>query len=238
MPYIDHNGVRIHYEVEGRGPALVLHHGMGRSIAMWRDGGYVEPLKKSFRLIMLDARGHGDSDKPRDPAAYSADLMIRDVLAVLDSIGVASAHFIGFSLGAKVGWQIGARRMARFRSLALMGPEATLVAAEKAGAHPMPPNERARLLSTDYAAVLACLKGASAWPHVAGALDGLFIPCLLVMGDKDPGYAIAQASAKSMCNAAFVALRGVHHRLAEYNAERVLPHLEPFLAAVSMGLRL
>lgn len=267
MSYVDHGGVRIHFEVEGRGPALVLHHGLGRSMAMWRDSGYIEPLKKSFRLIMLDARGHGDSDKPRDPAAYSPDLMIGDVLAVLDCIGALTAHFMGFSLGAKVGWQIGAHRMARFRSLALMGlahcaglneeqrcfggqlqrslefaaqmgPEAALVAAEKAGAHPLPSNECARLLDTDYAALLVCLKDAATWPHVDGALDSLFIPCLLVMGDKDPGYTCTRECAKNMSSTTFVALRGVHHKPEEYNAERVLPHLEQFLAAVSMGLRL
>ncbi len=243
MPFIDHDGVKIHFAVEGRGPALVLHHGLGRSLAMWRDGGYVAALKNDFRLVMIDARGHGDSGKPQRPDDYRADLLVGDVLAVLDGIGVPTAHFLGFCLGAQVGWQIGAHRLARFRSLALLGL-----------AHYGPLTDEQRRYGeslqhslaydgsagdgTGHTALLACRKGIDQWPALEDEMAATFIPCLLVMGDKDPGYAGAQAFARRSTAARLATLRGVHHKPAEYSAARVLPHLQPFLSAASIGLRL
>ncbi len=69
MPYADNEGVRIFYEVVGDGPPLVLQHGMMMSLRRWSMAGYVDALKSKYRLILIDARGHGQSDKPHDPAA-------------------------------------------------------------------------------------------------------------------------------------------------------------------------
>src|SRR5437763_14786365 len=70
MPYADNGNIRIHYQVEGEGPALVLQHGFTESVTDWYEAGYVEALRRDYRLILIDARGHGASDKPRDPDAY------------------------------------------------------------------------------------------------------------------------------------------------------------------------
>src|SRR6266404_7521776 len=64
MPYADNGNVRIHYQVEGEGPALVLQHGFTESVVDWYEAGYVEALRPDYRLILIDARGHGVSDKP------------------------------------------------------------------------------------------------------------------------------------------------------------------------------
>jgi pimeloyl-ACP methyl ester carboxylesterase len=73
MPYADNGGVRIHYQVEGEGPALVLQHGFTESTVDWYESGYVKALRTDYRLILVDARGHGASDKPHDPDAYVLD---------------------------------------------------------------------------------------------------------------------------------------------------------------------
>jgi len=86
MPYANNQGVRIHYEVEGDGPPLVLLHGFGNTLEMWYDSGHVESLKNDYRLILIDARGHGASEKPHDPEAYKMELMVTDVVAVLNSM--------------------------------------------------------------------------------------------------------------------------------------------------------
>ncbi len=88
MPYTNSQGVRIHYEVEGRGPSLVLMHGFSSNLKTWRFYGYVKDLKGDYRLILLDARGHGDSDKPHDPKAYGPEMRTDDVVAVLNDLGV------------------------------------------------------------------------------------------------------------------------------------------------------
>ncbi len=56
--------------IEGEGPALVLQHGFTESVVDWYEAGYIEALKPNYRLILIDARGHGSSDKPHDPDAY------------------------------------------------------------------------------------------------------------------------------------------------------------------------
>ena len=62
MPYATNQGVRIHYQVEGDGPPLVLQHGFFWSVEGWYRVGYVDTLRTSYRLILIDARGHGASD--------------------------------------------------------------------------------------------------------------------------------------------------------------------------------
>ena len=73
MPFATNDDVRIHYEREGSGPPLVLHHGLFQALQAWRDDGYVEALAGDYALILMDPRGHGASDKPHDPAAYTLD---------------------------------------------------------------------------------------------------------------------------------------------------------------------
>lgn len=93
MPYVDNNGVRIHYQVEGDDPPLVLQHGFTSSMRRWYLYDYVDALKSDYQLILVDARGHGQSDKPHDPDAYDVSLMARDVVAVLDALQLDKVHF-------------------------------------------------------------------------------------------------------------------------------------------------
>ena len=74
MPKINRNGVNIHYEVHGSGPALLLTHGYSSTSAMWQ--GQIEALSKHHKLVLWDMRGHGQSDYPDDPAAYSEALTV------------------------------------------------------------------------------------------------------------------------------------------------------------------
>lgn len=68
MSSVLNEGVRIHYEVEGSGPTLILQHGFTQKLQGWQLAGYLDALKRTYRLILVDARGHGESDKPHDPA--------------------------------------------------------------------------------------------------------------------------------------------------------------------------
>ncbi|MGD9676181.1 MAG: alpha/beta fold hydrolase, partial [Candidatus Bipolaricaulia bacterium] len=70
MPYATNGGVRIHYEVEGAGPALLLHHWTFASLDVWHELGYVDALAPDHRLLLMDSRGHGKSDAPHDALAY------------------------------------------------------------------------------------------------------------------------------------------------------------------------
>ena len=72
MPYANNHGIRLHYQVEGAGPPLVLQHGFSDSLESWYEMGYVTPLKQDYRLILIDARGHGASDKPHGRCQINA----------------------------------------------------------------------------------------------------------------------------------------------------------------------
>ncbi len=78
-------------------------------------------MAAQFRLVLIDLRGHGKSDKPHDAAAYLISEQIADVVAVLDQLGIASAHVCGFSQGALVAVRLGAEHPARVRSLLTIG---------------------------------------------------------------------------------------------------------------------
>jgi pimeloyl-ACP methyl ester carboxylesterase len=97
MPTIDRDGVEIYYEVHGSGPALLLTHGYSSTSAMWEA--QIEALSKRHSLVLWDMRGHGQSDYPQDPAAYSEALTVADMAALLDKVGAASAVVGGLSLG-------------------------------------------------------------------------------------------------------------------------------------------
>jgi pimeloyl-ACP methyl ester carboxylesterase len=91
--------VHVHYEVEGEGPPIVLQHGFTDSLRTWYELGYVDALKQDYRLILVDARGHGSSDKPHEPQAYKPECYAADVVSVLTDLGISRAHFFGYSMG-------------------------------------------------------------------------------------------------------------------------------------------
>ncbi len=96
--YLDAGGVKIRYIDAGKGPAIVLLHGGTSKLESWTDTGVVANLEKDFRVIAFDARGHGKSDKPREPAAYGRQQAL-DVVRILDALKIDRAHIVGFSLG-------------------------------------------------------------------------------------------------------------------------------------------
>ena len=116
MPFTNNGDVRIHYDTFGSGPPLVLHHGITGSGLDLIELGYVDELKADHQIILLDARGHGDSDKPHDPAAYDLRLRASDVVAVLDALGIAKADYFGYSMGGWIGFGVAKHAPQRFRS--------------------------------------------------------------------------------------------------------------------------
>jgi len=97
MPMLDRDGVKIHYEVAGEGPTLLLTHGYSATGEMWR--GQLPALSPYFQVITWDMRGHGASDYPQDQAAYSEEATVADMAALLDAVAAPRAIVGGLSLG-------------------------------------------------------------------------------------------------------------------------------------------
>lgn len=97
--FFDSNGVKIHYTDESSGEPVVLVHGYGADADNnWRIPGVTQALKKHYRVIALDNRGHGLSDKPHDPGMYGLE-MVRDIPRLLDHLKIEKAHVVGYSMG-------------------------------------------------------------------------------------------------------------------------------------------
>jgi len=97
MAKLNRDGVEIYYEVHGEGPPLLLTHGFSSTAQMWK--GQIDALAPHFQLITWDMRGHGQSDYPADPAAYSEGATVADMAAILDAVGAKDAIIGGLSLG-------------------------------------------------------------------------------------------------------------------------------------------
>ena len=118
MPKIDRDGVGIYYEVHGDGPPLLLTHGYSSTSAMWH--GQIEALAKDHKLILWDMRGHGQSDYPDDPNAYSEALTVGDMAAILDAAGAVSAIIGGLSLGGYMSLAFYRAHLSRTRALLII----------------------------------------------------------------------------------------------------------------------
>ncbi len=254
MPYVDNSGVKIHYHVEGDGPPLVIQHGLTSSLENWYAYGFVEELQKDYRLILVDARGHGRSDKPHDPKDYDLKLRVSDILAVMDDVGVDKAHYMGYSMGGRIGFGLVLHALDRFHSLIIGGmgahnantdvpPQSRIdllrqgivhyVADTESKEGPMEAGRKTRLLENDPEALIAATTAPMGTDGVVELLPGLDIPCLIYCGDADGFFPGAKATAEAIPNAVFVTLPGLNHGEASRAGELVLPHITKFLKSVT-----
>ncbi|GCF11632.1 alpha/beta fold hydrolase [Dictyobacter arantiisoli] len=102
------DGVKIAYDVQGEGPALLLLQGFDEMRQQWQELGYVERLRQHFQVITLDRRGIGESDCPTDPKAYSPEKMLADVYAVADACKAETFLVWGHSFGGTVALHLAA----------------------------------------------------------------------------------------------------------------------------------
>jgi pimeloyl-ACP methyl ester carboxylesterase len=104
-------------------PTVVVVHGFASSTRdNWVSTGWVRDLLRAgYRVLGVDQRGHGASDKPHDPHDYDVRLLATDVEAVLDTYLVDEAFYVGYSLGARVGWEVARDLPGRIQRVVLGG---------------------------------------------------------------------------------------------------------------------
>lgn len=118
MPYINTNGIKMFYEETGNGDPLLLIMGITATGSVWEK--HVAHWAKSFRCIMPDNRGVGQSDIP--PGPYTTGQMADDHAGLLDALKIVKARVVGCSMGSTIAQQLAIRHPEKVQSLVLMCP--------------------------------------------------------------------------------------------------------------------
>lgn len=128
MPFVNTNGIRLHYRFDGKddAPVLVLSNSLGTTLDMWAP--QIETLGRHFRLLRYDVRGHGHSAVPAGP--YTLADLGHDVSGLLDALDIERAHFCGISMGGLTGQWLGVHAPTRLRSLIVANTAARIGNAE------------------------------------------------------------------------------------------------------------
>lgn len=212
MPFARVNDINLYYDETGHGGPVILLHGLGSCADDWQL--QVQPFAERFRVITLDLRGHGRSDKPNQ--LYSIALFASDVAALMDALHIEAAHVVGLSLGGCVAQQLTLDFPARVRRLVLVntfarvdmgGPLNAIALAARMGVlsflglpaqaqmvarrlFPKPEQAQlrqmaqARIAANDPAAYRRSLAAIRAF-DVRERLQQIACPTLIIAGDRD-----------------------------------------------------
>ncbi len=248
MDSFDSDGVRIAYidvsPVSGRGDAVLLIHGFASNHAVnWVNTQWVRALTQAgYRTIALDNRGHGESEKLYDPDAYTSELMAADAVRLLDHLGIARAHVMGYSMGGRITAHVALDHASRVRSALIGGLGMHLVEggglpkgiAEALEAPPGTPaaNPTAAAFRTfaeqtrsDLRALAACMRG-SRQTLSRGELAQIEVPVLVSVGTLDTVAGSGPALAALLPDARSLVIEGKDHS----TAVGARPHREGVLA--------
>lgn len=243
------DGTEIFFEEVGNGPILVLLHGFLGNGTDWKRCGYLEPLKERFRLLTMDARGHGKSGKPHEPEAYSTERRVEDVIAVVESAGGGPAAFWGYSMGGRAGFGSMAYARELFKRIIVGGihvldenhesfskqfeERAKLLDEGMLALVNSTPNltqgRRENMLKQDARALAACTRGVAAQAGLTEKVRHFNGHTLVYVGSDDPVFDLAKQSIQYLTNATFLELKGLTHGQGFTNSAAILPHALEFL---------
>ncbi len=116
MPKVKTNGIEMHYEERGTGEPVICIMGITAPGTVW--DAHASHWEKSFRCVIGDNRGVGQTDKPVGP--YTTAMMADDYAGLMDALGIKKAHVVGCSMGGAIAQQLALRHPAKVRSVVLM----------------------------------------------------------------------------------------------------------------------
>jgi len=175
----DSAGVKIAYVTAGKGEPVILIHGLYSSVAInWFLPGTFEMLAGQYRVIALDLRGHGQSDKPEDEAAYGKP-MAEDVIRLMDQLKIDKAHVVGYSLGGIIVMRLLVDHPDRFSTATLGGMGYLRQGSTIQGAFDHM-NDRAGKTP------LAAAHGITQLAVADQEVKAIKVPIQILIGDRDP----------------------------------------------------
>jgi pimeloyl-ACP methyl ester carboxylesterase len=232
MQTFQSDGIEIAFIDEGAGEPVVLVHGFASNVSVnWIATGWVKTLTQAgYRVIALDNRGHGQSEKLYDEALYGAPLMAQDVGRLLDHLDIERADVMGYSMGARICAFLAMGQPARARSAVFAGlginmvrglgggdPIARALEAPSLEDVASPTARTFRLFAeatgSDLKALAACIR-ASRDKISAEGLGALALPVLVAVGSKDVIGGSASELAKLIPGAKALEIAGRDHMKA------------------------
>lgn len=244
MPFVEGLDQRIYYHTVGQGSPLVLQHGFAGSSGIWHRLGWIEALKTERQVIAIDARGHGASGKPHDPAAYSLERFVADIVAVLDALGIEHTDYMGYSMGAWIGFGLARLHPQRVSALILGGAgpacercsafdgldgrhaDAFVEALETMMGERLTQRAREGLKANDLVALTALMQHR---PDEPVQLPVLPMPTLLFAGTADLRHETVARCAAELPASQFVSLPGRNHLQAIADLDALAPRVLAFL---------
>ncbi|KQQ04109.1 MULTISPECIES: alpha/beta fold hydrolase [unclassified Rathayibacter] len=211
---------------DGAPTVLAVHGFASHALLNWQTSGWLRTLVRAgYRVVALDQRGHGASEKPHRADAYGVDVMVGDIVRVLDSYDLVEPHYLGYSLGARMGWVLGLRHPERLATLSLGGLtvgeplrhfDADAARTRVAGGGAIDDGFTRAFIGmaegvagNDLAALVAVADGVRGGAHPElGAHPA--VPTLMVTGDADP-IAPGGARLAAEAGARFVSVPGRDH---------------------------
>ncbi|SFY09152.1 Pimeloyl-ACP methyl ester carboxylesterase [Pseudomonas sp. NFACC49-2] len=260
MAYFVHEDCNLHYEEYGHGAPLVLVHGLGSSTQDWEK--QIPVLSAHYRLIVVDVRGHGRSDKPR--GRYSIEAFSADLVALIEHLALGPVHLVGWSMGGMIGFQLAVDEPRLVRSLCIVNsaPQVKIRTADDcwqwfkrwslmrilsletigkalgAKLFPKPHQSALRLemarrwATNDKHAYLASFDAVVGW-GVQERLSRIACPTLVICADHDyTPVAIKEAYVKLLRDARLVVIAGSRHATPLDQPEHFNQTLLDFLIAV------
>ncbi|MGD9720911.1 MAG: alpha/beta fold hydrolase [Pirellulales bacterium] len=218
------DGVKIHYLEIGQGSPVILVHGYtGSARGNWFANGVAEALAKNHRVIAIDCRGHGDSEKPHDPAKYGPQ-MAKDVLELMDHLQIERAHVHGYSMGGAIVTRLLATAPERFLTASYGGsgvPEVdekhkAEVPADSTATDPQETEARAKLSAApnDREALAAVRQSFESIGASGIDLTTIKIPVLAINGELDRPHAKTHRMQRELADFRAVVLPGKSHLTA------------------------
>lgn len=232
MPDFMSDGIRLHYEVGGPDagfPTLLVHGFCSNFQLNWVGSRWVDTMARAGRRIIgLDNRGHGHSDKPHDPAAYGPQ-MVTDIVNLLDHLELPEVDYVGYSMGSQIGIRVVLQHPDRVRRAVLAGignnvtqpwKHAEAVArrlrgdlTEESPAALMFYNFARAVPNNDLEALACCITG-PADPLSTADLGSIRRPVLIAVGGADPIARQASALAQQIPRAEYFEVAGRDHTTA------------------------
>lgn len=212
-------------------PVLLIHGFASTAHVNWLFPGWIKTLDQAgYRVLALDNRGHGQSDKPHDPQAYHPEIMAADAAGLLDSLGIESAYVMGYSMGARISAFLTLSRPELVRAVVFgglglgmvdgVGDWDPIAAALRADSLEEVTDERGRMFrafadqtKSDRMALAACISTSRTLVSRTD-LAQMDLPALIGVGTRDDIAGSAEGLAQLMPRARSVDIPNRDHMLA------------------------